>query len=184
MIFTLLVSLFISSQPSFACKEHEAAELKPEAILASTTLVKGSIPDTQGAKSYGKGVTLADAPISLTEALKRRDEFAGKEIVVKAEVAQVCQSKGCWLMLKDGASQVRVTFHDYSFFVPKDVKKQEAIVQGKIFEKEISAAENRHYTKDEGKPASEVKKITEGAKSPWFEATGLTLRASDAKVSL
>jgi hypothetical protein len=70
---------------------------------------------------------------------------------------------------------VRVTFKDYSFFVPKDSAKAEALVQGKIFEKKISAAEARHYAKDEGKPAAEVKKIKEGSVSPWFEASGIKL---------
>jgi cytochrome c-type biogenesis protein CcmE len=127
------------------------------------------------ADSYGKGVTIKEAPVSLTEAIKNLKSNDGKEIVVKAKVEKVCQSKGCWLVLKDGESQVRVTFANYSFFVPKNSAESEAVVQGKLFEKEISAAEARHYAKDEHKPAKEVAKIQASQKAPWFEATGLTL---------
>ncbi len=147
MIFTLLCSLLAS--PVYA------SEAKPVA--------------------YGKGVTLTTSPLSLTEALQKREELKGKEIVVKAQVATVCQSEGCWLTLKDKTSEVRVVFLNHSFVIPKDSAKQEAVVQGKLFEKEISAASARHYAKDAKMPAAEIAKIKAPVKQPWFEATGLTL---------
>lgn len=182
MISLILTAIFLSPS-ALACAEHEAAAAAKPKLLASAKMVKGSLPEAES-KSFGKGVTLAETPISLSEALKRKTELAGKDILVKAEVAQVCQSKGCWLTLKDGSQEVRVTFKDYSFFVPKDSAKREAVVQGKIFDKEISAAEARHYAKDAGQPESEVKKITEGAKSPWFEATGLSMKVPAKKQAI
>lgn len=126
-------------------------------------------------KSYGKGVTLSDSPLTLSEAIKKKDELAGKDILVKAEVDQVCQMAGCWLTLKEGKHNVRVTFGDHAFMVPKNSAKQMAVVQGKIFDKEISAAEARHYAEDSGMSKAEAKKITKPQKTAWFEATGLTL---------
>jgi hypothetical protein len=145
MIITLLLSLSAFSCPPGS---HDVAH-------AATPAAKK--------ESFGKGITSAEAPILLSDALKRSSELAGKEIVVKAEVDQVCQSKGCWLTLKEGPSQVRVTFE----------AKRQAMVQGKIFEKELSPAEARHYAKDAGKPEAEIKKITTAQKEPRFEATGL-----------
>lgn len=168
----ILILAALLSPLSHACAEHAAAEGKPK-LIASNKMVAGSLPE--GAKAYGKGVTLKEAPISLSEAIQRKDELKDKEIVVKARVNQVCQSKGCWLTLKDGKNEVRVTFADYSFFVPKNSSKEMAVVQGKIFEKDLSAAEARHYAKDAGMPAAKVAKIQQGEKSAWFEATGLTL---------
>ena len=131
-----------------------------------------------GSKTYGKGVTLTSAPLSLSEALKQKDALKDKEIVVRAEVEQVCQAMGCWLTLqdqKDKKANVRVSFDNYSFFVPKDSAKRIATVQGKLFDKELTAAEARHYAKDAGKSAAEQVKITKPVMQPWFEATGLTL---------
>ncbi len=155
-IFSLLTSLTFSLTLSFG-------------------LSFGSSASALAADSYGKGVTLSQAPIALSEAVKQLKQNDGKEIVVKAKVDKVCQSKGCWLVLKDGDTQVRVTFANYSFFVPKNSASSEAVVQGKLFEKEVSAAEARHYAKDEHMPAKEVAKIQTAQKAPWFEATGLTL---------
>lgn len=145
------------------------------AIASTPTQASSPAKGSASAESYGKGVTLSQAPVSLTEAVKQLKQNEGKEIVVKAKVDKVCQSKGCWLVLKDGDTQVRVTFANYSFFVPKNSAKSEAVVQGKLFEKEVSAAEARHYAKDEHLPAKEVAKIQSAQKAPWFEATGLTL---------
>lgn len=134
--------------------------------------------NADGSRSYGKGVTLTTEPMSLSQALKEKASLEGKEIVVRAEVDQVCQAMGCWLTLKDPKDKkanVRVSFDNYSFFVPKDSAKRTATVQGKLFDKELSAAEARHYAKDAGKSAAEQAKIKAPVKQAWFEATGLTL---------
>ena len=182
MIVKIALTVALFSSHALACGENSCSHGAPEsaAMLKPVLLASAKTVSSSNAKpqSYGKGVTLTEAPISLTEALNRKSELNGKEILVKAEVAQVCQSKGCWMMLKDGDHQVRVTLSNYSFFVPKDSAKREALVQGKIFDKKISAAEARHYAKDAGMAAAEVKKIREGTTSPWFEATGLTLKDS------
>lgn len=145
--------------------------------LALTLAIPAAYAATEKkeAKSYGKGLTLTNEPISLSEAMKRKDEFKDREILVRAEVSQVCQAKGCWMTLKDKDSKVRVTFKDYSFFIPKDSAKSTATVQGKLFEKDLSAAEARHYAKDAGDRQDQINKIQQPVKEPWFEATGLTL---------
>jgi len=183
MYLLLALTLALFSPVTQACENHACSsetcagkKAEKPRFLASAKPAKNASPEAFEGKSYGKGVTLNSPPISLTEALEKKNELGGKDILVKAEVAQVCQSKGCWMMLKDGDKQVRVTFSNYSFFVPKDSANQDALVQGKIFEKKISAAEARHYAKDAGMPAEEVKKIKEGSTSPWFEATGLSLK--------
>jgi hypothetical protein len=127
------------------------------------------------AESYGQGITLKDTPIALTEAVKNMKAHEGKEIVVKANVEKVCQTKGCWIVLKDGDTQVHVQFTKHSFFVPKDSAQTEAVVQGKLFEKEISASAARHYARDAKMPEEEIAKIQSPKKMPWFESTGLTI---------
>lgn len=127
------------------------------------------------AKDYGKGVVSKDAPISLTDAIGKIDSMDGKEVVVKSTIGTVCKEKGCWMMLDDGKNKIRVTFENYSFFVPKDSAKKTAIVQGRMFWKDLGAGEARHYAKDEGKNKAEVAMIKEAKKTPWFEATGLKI---------
>jgi hypothetical protein len=131
-------------------------------------------------KPYGKAITITTKPVSMAEALSLLAKGTPKdEILVQAKVDKVCQSKGCWFAVKEQGQEIRVTFKGYSFFVPKDSAGTQAVMQGKIFEKEISAAEARHYAKDEGKSPAEVAKITSGTKQPWFEASGLILTKSN-----
>lgn len=129
---------------------------------------------TAFAKDFGKGIQSTEKPITLTEAIAKIDTLKEKEIVVKSTVGMVCQAKGCWMMLEDGKEKIRVTFNNYSFFVPKDSGKKTATVQGKIYWKDVTAGEARHYAKDEGKPLTEVA-MAKGTKTPWFEATGVRL---------
>lgn len=166
MILSLVLTAALSL-PAQACAEHAEAKAK------DTIRAVASAPTAE--KSYGKGITLKEEPISLKDALAKKDELKDKEILVKAKVATVCQAKGCWLTLKEGATEVRVTFANYSFFVPKNSATKEAVMQGKLFDKEITAAEARHYAQDAKMPKEEIAKITQPVKTPWFEATGLTL---------
>ncbi|MCH8566810.1 MAG: DUF4920 domain-containing protein [Balneolales bacterium] len=95
---------------------------------------------------------------------------------VKGEVVQVCQSKGCWLTLfaEDG-TQVRVTFKDYAFFVPKDIAGREVVMHGIAWVDEVSVASLRHYAMDAGDTEEEIAAINEPKRSYYFEATGVML---------
>ncbi|RZA09662.1 MAG: DUF4920 domain-containing protein [Proteobacteria bacterium] len=171
-----LASLF--SLTAFAAETTPANHQAQHNHAAHPAASAAGKENADGSKSYGKGVTSSAAPLSLKDALKDKDGLKDKEIVVRAEVEQVCQAMGCWLTLqdpKDKSANVRVSFDNYSFFVPKDSAKRIATVQGKLFDKELSAAEARHYAKDAGKSAAEQAKITKPVKQAWFEATGLTL---------
>ncbi len=94
-----------------------------------------------------------------------------------AKVDEVCQSKGCWmkLNLEDG-NQVMVKFKDYGFFMPKDIKGKEVVINGKAFVNEVSVEEQRHYAEDAGKSEEEITAITEVKKTYSFEADGVLLK--------
>lgn len=94
-----------------------------------------------------------------------------------ATVTDVCQSKGCWmrLELQDG-QETMVRFKDYGFFMPKDIKGRDVIVNGFAFVEEMSVKDQKHYAKDGGKSATEIAKITSPKKTLGFEADGVLLK--------
>lgn len=94
-----------------------------------------------------------------------------------ATVTDVCQSKGCWmrLELQDG-QETMVRFKDYGFFMPKDIKGKEVIVNGLAFVEEMSVKDQKHYAKDGGKSDEEIAKITAPKKTLGFEADGVLLK--------
>jgi len=94
-----------------------------------------------------------------------------------AIVTDVCQSKGCWmkLQLEDG-QETMVRFKDYGFFMPKDIKGKEVIVNGLAFVEEMSIKDQKHYAKDGGESQQEIAKIKSAKKSLGFEADGVLLK--------
>lgn len=158
-----LVALILTS-PVFACDDQAHASVSDKIRILSAA---------PAPEEYGAGIQLQGKPLSLKEAAKSPSET--KEVLIQAKIGQVCQQKGCWMMLEDGDTQVRVTFKDYSFFVPKNAGKKKALVQGRIFEKEISQGEARHYAKDEGLSKAKIAQIKGPQKSLWVEATGVRI---------
>lgn len=122
---------------------------------------------------FGAGVELSKATPLGTVAKKVR-ELHGRPVRVDGFLKDVCRKKGCWTVLRDGKTEVRVKFRDYSFFVPRDASGRRAIVQGIVSEKTISEAEARHYAEESGKP-EEAKKIKGPQKIMAFMATGVEI---------
>ncbi|MDX6769924.1 MAG: DUF4920 domain-containing protein [Elusimicrobiota bacterium] len=138
---------------------------------------------TTAARAVEKEPTTFGAPLTvvettpLAEALAEPEAFAGKEIAVEAVVTKACRKKGCWMVLKDGDREVRVTFKDYGFFVPKTLADRRARVQGTVARQTLSVKDARHFLKDEGASREAIKKVTAPVESVSFVATGVALLA-------
>ena len=96
-------------------------------------------------------------------------------IKFSANVNEVCQLKGCWMLLDIGGEEAMVKFKDYGFFMPKNIINKEVIVNGKAFISQISVDEQRHYAEDAGKSDDEIAKIIEVKKTLSLEADGVLL---------
>ena len=86
---------------------------------------------------------------TLQKELTTKDSVSTKLV---AEIEDVCQMKGCWMTLKtaDGSS-VRVTFKDYGFFVPKDARGRQVILEGIATSQQLDQETAEHYAEDAGK---------------------------------
>ncbi|MSR62615.1 MAG: DUF4920 domain-containing protein [Planctomycetes bacterium] len=58
--------------------------------------------------------------VSVSELLTAPERYNGSTLAVEGTVDQVCAKKGCWMTLKSGAREMRITFEDYGFFVSLD----------------------------------------------------------------
>ena len=96
---------------------------------------------------------------------------------LKAPIEQVCQMKGCWMTVNLGNdTDMRITFKDYGFFVPKGAGGHEAVMQGMAFKQILSVETLRHYAEDEGKSKEEIAAIIEPVTEYTFEAVGVIIR--------
>jgi hypothetical protein len=101
---------------------------------------------------------------------------SGKPIlaIVRAKVKAVCQAKGCWVSIENkGGADVRVSFKDYAFFVPKDCTGKTVIIKGKASIETTTVEELKHFAEDDGKSKEEIEKITQPKQELVFEASGL-----------
>lgn len=115
----------------------------------------------------------AMAAADLLKQLDSKDSVVGK---VTAPITAACQKKGCWMTVDMGGTEMRVTFKDYGFFVPKNSSGHTATMEGVARKEEISVATLKHYAEDEGKTKAEIAAISKPVTEYSFEATGVIIK--------
>lgn len=162
IIFVTLGFAFVACKNEKKFTENKVEEVQKEIAYAS----------------FGMEINDADALTSERmmehyKGLKVGDTVPTK---MRAEIVEVCSSKGCWMTLDmDGENEVMVKFKDYGFFMPLNAEG-EVVVNGKAFVTETPVEELRHYAEDAGKSKEEVAAITEPKFEYRFEADGVLLK--------
>jgi len=113
-------------------------------VLLSGSASAGESTAIPSGKDFGAGITL-ERPVALAEVVQSPESFSQEPVLLHGRVADVCQHKGCWTVLRDGEAHVRVRFQDYGFFVPKDCVGEEAFVEGMVKVETLSEETARHY---------------------------------------
>lgn len=143
LVCSLLLLVSIASVASTAsAQSKEPSKVKR---LSKPVEVK------DGYEVFGKPITNADAPMTLADAIKNAASLKGKEVKLTGTVTEVCQNKGCWMMLTDkgdNATAARITFEGYSFFVPTNSASKTVTLVGKLEEKTLTEEEAKHYAED------------------------------------
>ena len=120
------------------------------------------------AKTYGKGVTLADTtPVSVI--LDNPDQYLGKPVKIKGLIVEVCSKRGCWIYVAgdrpEEKIQVKVT--DGEIIFPMSATGRVGVVEGIVDEvvmtKEEMIKYQQHLAEEKGKPFDPAS-ITEGAR--------------------
>jgi len=140
-------------------------------VLPSSAGDDKPIPAKRGVR-YGAGVAEGER-VALDAAMKAK--AFGRSIRVTGTVTEVCKVKGCWMMLKDASSIVRVTFKDYGFFMPMDLVGKTVALEGVLSVETLTQADARHYAEDAGKSKKEIAKIVGDQNEYSFEATGVVV---------
>ncbi len=100
------------------------------------------------AATYGAPMPEGDATPVAALFPSYAPSHTGHSMKFSGRITQVCQAKGCWVMLDAGGTGVRVkTGHE--FFLPKDASGT-AIVYGELMPVELSAEQAEHYNAESG----------------------------------
>lgn len=105
---------------------------------------------------FGAAVQPSDDSLRLAEVVAADERYVGQEVRVEAKVAKVCKKKGCFFIAQDGESVARITFVDYSFFVPTDSGGKTVTIVGTFDRKTLTEGQARHYAEDEGADPSKI----------------------------
>jgi hypothetical protein len=103
-------------------------------LLSAFLLLLGCAPQSDGlpkGEDFGAGVNLLQAT-PLAEIIGDPARFADAPVLIRGQVTEVCQKKGCWAVIREGDEHVKMRFEDYGFFLPKDCVGAEAYAQGSV----------------------------------------------------
>lgn len=150
--------------------------------MARSVMVVGlafalSLPSVSAAaatRSFGEKISLT-TPTKLKSVVAAPAEFEGKDVLVSGSIVRACEKKGCWMEVKTDANQMRVTFKDYGFFIPLGSAGKTARMQGRVLQKEISVADQRHYLEDAGAKPAEIAAVKAPKQELTFVASGVEI---------
>lgn len=101
------------------------------------------------ATPYGEPLPAGDA-VPVSTAIAGFDAHAGRPMRFSGRITEVCQAKGCWMMLEDDGKAARVMFGQHDFHIPGDTTGS-AVVYGVLTRKELTPAQVEHLSADSGK---------------------------------
>ena len=121
--------------------------IKLSLIIAALSVAFPALAGQKAGKHFGAPFTDAKV-ISLEKAMSDVDKIASKPVKIEGEIKDVCQAKGCWLVITDGDRAMRVSFKDYGFFVPKDAAGKKVVLEGTVDKKSISEMHAQHIAEE------------------------------------
>ncbi len=132
---------------------HEATPAGPTPIATGN-----------GGAYYGAPMPKS-VPQAIAEVARKPEAHTAAPQAFKGRITEVCQNKGCWLVLEDNGSYARVFMSGHSFSVPKDARK-DAIVYGTLSVKQLDEAQIKHLASEGSKPQPQELQIQ--ATSVWI----------------
>jgi hypothetical protein len=121
--------------------------------LLVCTLLLAAVP-ALGA-NYGK--PLSDGPIvKISELLAKPDAYVGKTVKVEGIITDVCEKRGCWMMIASDQEfqAIRFKVEDGVIVFPIESKGRKAVAEGTFkrieLTKEQAIAQAKHHAEEHG----------------------------------
>jgi len=129
--------------------------LRPSAVALLAAVLSASLASAQGAKEYGKPLTLKEqTPISAI--LKNPKAYEGKRVQVEGTIVEVCEDRGCWIRIAgdNGAEAIRFKVEDGVITFPLEAKGKRALAEGVLtitnLTKEQAIAQAKEMARERG----------------------------------
>jgi hypothetical protein len=143
---------------------------------ASARLAEGAggaaVDAPAGDKHFGQPFALTEAK-PLATVLATEPPPSETAVLVSGVIDQVCQKKGCWMVVRDGEKTARITMKDYAFVVPVDSKGKQVTIEGTIAVRTFTEAQVKHLEADRGGNPDDVS----GTRTEYVvKASGVRIR--------
>ena len=123
---TLLLLVLVATACTQAAPSRASDDKHAAAAPAATA------PPVAG--RMGQPIAATLPVVALAAVVKDPAAYKGKPFVTSGTVTAVCQSMGCWMEIKDDASEAHIKMAGEKFFVPKTSAGHKARVQGTLTE--------------------------------------------------
>lgn len=103
------------------------------------------------AADFGAAFPDGSSALPLAQAIEAGVHPSGNRAqLISGRIVEVCQNKGCWVMLEDNGQIARVMMHEHAFAVPRD-SQGVALVHGVLSRTVLSEAAASHLAEDAGR---------------------------------
>jgi hypothetical protein len=105
----------------------------PAILLAISllTITPSPAPAFESGDRYGARLGRARS-VDLADLAGNPAAYTRKRVRLRGTIADVCPNSGCWIVVSDGDRDVKVTFRNHAFSVPKDVKGRDVVLEGVV----------------------------------------------------
>ena len=118
-------------------------------LVAAALFAVSACVQAAGPTPYGEPLPAGETVV-VSAAIADFDAHAGKPQRFSGRITEVCQAKGCWMMLEDNGKTARVMFGAHAFYIPKDTSGS-AVVHGVLTRKELTPEQVEHLSSDSAK---------------------------------
>jgi len=150
----LLILTILFSFTSICVAQQQSQE--KEAISLSDP-----VESTEQYEIYGSDFEASGTPLDLENLISKSDAYKDQQVVTRGQIKQVCQKKGCFFILADGQHEARITFKDYSFFIPTNTAGKKVVLKGMFNVKKLSEEKAKHYAEDAGEDSKKITGLQE-----------------------
>ena len=117
-------------------------------VNAEVIRLSEPVESDQLTETFGSPINEALPVFSLSEIVGDAENVVGQNVLIQTRIGKVCQKKGCFFLATEGALAIRVSFSDYSFFVPTNSGGKAVTLAGQLIQKELSGEEAAHFNAD------------------------------------
>lgn len=174
MIASLLLLIGCDSEPAVEAPEAAPAAAAPAAAPELTDPAPPAAALAGEWAHYGAEFTLGDA-LTAAELLSTPEKYVDQNILVEGKIADVCQKAGCWMVITDDNTTMRVLMKDHGFAVDKGGTGATCRVEGTVTAREIDPEFVAHLESESTNVEAMPEKNVEGNVVYELTATSVSM---------